>query len=109
MKNELEKKNFYVPLNNSMLNLPKDTMNSIAELRINALPWELCLGSHSKEVSELMKIHFGLTTFYQCFEYCQRGLPCFTVFRVEEKETIYGFNVNSTNTNGIYCVVKTML
>ena len=36
MKNELEKKNFYIPLNNSTLNLPKDTMNSIAELRINA-------------------------------------------------------------------------
>ena len=40
-------------------------MNSTAELRMNAC--------HRKEVSELMKIRFGLITFYQCFECCQRG------------------------------------
>ena len=28
---------------------------------------------HCKEVSELLKIRFGLITFYQCFECCQRG------------------------------------
>ena len=37
------------------------------------------------------------------------GLPCFTVFRPVEKEMIYGFNVNSTNTSRIYYVIKTML
>ena len=39
-------------------------MNSIAELRISELTLDLRLGP-PKEVSELMKIRFGLITFYQ--------------------------------------------
>ena len=50
-----------------------------------------------------------LTIFYQCFEYCKEFLFCFRVFRAVEKEMIYQFNATSTNTNGIYCVSKTML
>ena len=47
MKNELEKekKAFSAPLNNDPLSLPEDNMNSIDELRMNALTWELRLGS----------------------------------------------------------------
>ena len=47
MKNELEKekKTFLAPLNNGPLNLAEDNMKSIAELRMNALTLELCLGS----------------------------------------------------------------
>ena len=44
MKNELEKEK-KAPLNNGPLNLPEDNMNSIAELRMNALTLELRLGS----------------------------------------------------------------
>ena len=39
-------------------------VNSIAELRISELTLDLRLGP-PKEVSELMKIRFGLITFYQ--------------------------------------------
>ena len=39
-------------------------MNSIAELRISELTLDLRLGP-PKEVSQLMKIRFGLITFYQ--------------------------------------------
>ena len=53
------------------MDLPEDNMNSIAELRMNTLTLELRLGSPLG--SELMKIRFGLITFYQCFECCQRG------------------------------------
>ena len=56
-----------------------------------------------------MKIRFGLITFYQCLNVVKEGLPCFTVFRTVKKEMIYRFNVTSTNTNGTYCVIKTML
>ena len=42
-----------------------------------------------------MKICFVLITFYERFECCQNGLPCFTVFRVVEKEMIYRFNTIS--------------
>ena len=52
------------------MNLPENNMNSNAELRMNALRLEM---GHRKEVSKLMKIRFGLITFYQCFECCQRG------------------------------------
>ena len=45
MKNELEKEKHSAPLNNGSLNLPEDNMNSIAELRMNALTLELRLGS----------------------------------------------------------------
>ena len=47
MKNELEKeqKTFYALPNNGSLNLLEDEMNSIAELRMNALTLELRLGS----------------------------------------------------------------
>ena len=43
------------------------------------------------------------------FNVVKEGLPCFTVLKTVEKEMIYGFNVTFTNTNGIYCVVNTML
>ena len=47
MKNELEKekKTFWAPLNKGPLNLPEDNMNSIVELRMNALTLEMRLGS----------------------------------------------------------------
>ena len=46
MKNEREKeKNLKAPLNNSPPNLPEDNINSIAELKMNALTLELRLGS----------------------------------------------------------------
>ena len=46
MKNEFDKgKKNYTPLNNGPLNLPEDNMNSIAELTMNVLTLELCLGS----------------------------------------------------------------
>ena len=80
-------------------------MNSIAELRISELTLDLRLGP-PKEVSQLMKIRFGLITFYQ------RGFALvhsigsqFTV----EKEIIYRFNVTLTSATVIYCVIKTML
>ena len=45
MKNELEKekkkKQFKAPLNTDPLNLPEDNTNSSAELRMNALTFEL--------------------------------------------------------------------
>ena len=45
MKNELEKekkkKQFKAPLNTGPLNLPEDNTNSSAELRMNALTFEL--------------------------------------------------------------------
>ena len=85
------------------MNHLEDNMNSITELRINVLTLELLLW-----LIELIKTCFGLTTFCQCFECCQRGFPRLKVIRAVEKETIYGLNVASTNANGIYCVVKTI-
>ena len=41
MKNKLEK----APLNYCPLNLLEDNLNSVAELRMNRLTLELCLGS----------------------------------------------------------------
>ena len=52
-------------LNNGPLNLPADNMHSLAALRMNR-----CVQGHCKEVSEIMKMRFGLITFYQCFECC---------------------------------------
>ena len=43
--NQRKKKALQGPLNNGPLNLPEDNMNSIAELRMNALTLELRLGS----------------------------------------------------------------
>ena len=80
------------------MNLPEDNMNSIAELRMNALTLKVAF----RVTVELMKIGFSLITFYQCF--VKEGLPCFTVFRAKEKEMIRGFNVAPTNTNWIYCL-----
>ena len=47
MKNESEKeqKTLSALFNNGPLNLTKDNMNSVAELRMNALILELLLGS----------------------------------------------------------------
>ena len=45
-----------------------------------------------------MKIRFGLITF-----------PLLHSIQGSQERIIYGFNVTSTNTNEIYCVVKTML
>ena len=39
------KRTFKAPLNNGPLNLPEYNMNSVSELRMNALTLELCLGS----------------------------------------------------------------
>ena len=36
-------------------------------------------------------------------------LRCFTIFWEIEKEIIYGFNVTTKDTNGIYCIIKAML
>ena len=46
MKNELEKekKTFQALLNNGLLNLSEDNMNSTAELKMNPLTLELPLG-----------------------------------------------------------------
>ena len=40
-----ERKKNYAPLNNDPLNLPENNLNSLAELRMNALILELRLGS----------------------------------------------------------------
>ena len=55
-----------------------------------------------------MKIRFGLITFYPWLNVFKEGLPCFTVFKVVEKDMACGFNVTYTNRNDIYSVIKTM-
>ena len=45
-------------------------------------------------------IRFGLITFYQCLECCQRGFALLHSIQ-GSGEIIYGFNVTSTNANGV--------
>ena len=50
-----------------------------------------------------MKIRFGLITFYQ------GGFVLLHNIQGNGERNDLWINVTSTNTNGIYCVVKTML
>ena len=53
-----------------------------------------------------MKIRFYLITYINALNVVKEGLA---VFRTVEKEMFNRFSVTPTDTNGIYCAIKTML
>ena len=56
-----------------------------------------------------MKIRFDLTMLYQCFQCCQRGFVLLHSIEGSGESNDLWIRYHLQNTNGIHCVIKTML